>query len=65
MCEKCYVDDVVHKKNDDADSGGDDNDSDDSLSSWDSDCAAIYAEVASKEVYDPAKALKILHTKQY
>lgn len=64
MCDKCYFDDVLNsKKHGRKSDDDDDGDSDDSLSSWDSDCAAIYAEVASKEVYDPSKLLKILHTK--
>ena len=63
MCEKCYVDRVLfkHEREDD----GDGSESEDSLSSWDSECARIYADVASREVYDPAKVFKILHTKKY
>lgn len=69
MCEHCYVDEVLDKKMkpDDQLNGGDDDEeeehSSDSLSSWDSECARIYADVASKEVYDEKKVLKILHTK--
>lgn len=62
MCDKCYVDRVLFKHQNEEEDGTDSNDS---LSSWDSECARIYAEVASKEVYDPNKIFKILHTKQY